>query len=54
MSETPDPKPKPDEEPPQRATAGQPAEGETPAGDAPYSSDEEAEVAARLESLGYM
>jgi hypothetical protein len=43
MFETPDPKPEPDEEPQDPA-----------AEDDPYSSDEEAEVAARLESLGYM
>jgi hypothetical protein len=54
MTETPDPKRKREAEPPEPAAEDAPAaDPKTPA-DAPYSSDEESEVAARLESLGYM
>ncbi|MGN6377378.1 MAG: hypothetical protein ACTHNU_00350 [Gaiellales bacterium] len=49
MSETPEPErtPKP---PPERPAAERPDDEQ----DEAYSEDEEAEVAARLESLGYM
>jgi hypothetical protein len=54
MTETPDPKRKREAEPPGQAAGDEPpADPQKPA-DAPYSADEEAEVAARLESLGYM
>jgi hypothetical protein len=53
MSETPDPKrPAAEQQPPSPADEAKPEDDERD--EDAYSSDEEAEVAARLESLGYM